>query len=258
MNLRISRLFFGICAFAALLCSVPLASAQSAMAEKPVVYTYVSEWTVPRAMWADYQKVNAGEMDGMSKLVADGTIISFGSFTILNHQEGHPTHGSWFQAASLTKLLKVLEDVRTAPAAVSPAFAASKHWDYILESHSYGAQSGTFKNGYLRVGYWKYKAGASDPDGKIMKSAVVPLLDKLLADGAIYSYQIDDEVIHSSDPNAFYIAVVTNGAEGLDKLTVTLEEAEKKDPAGMAGFGSLLDDSGHWDFLSRVESMTHK
>jgi len=54
------------------------------------------------------------------------------------------------------------------------------------------------------------------------------------------------------------MAIVTNGAEGLDKLTTALEESEKKDPAGMAGFGSLLDDQGHRDFLSRVEVMNHK
>jgi hypothetical protein len=255
---KITRFFLVVCAFAASMYQVSPASAQSTSAEKPPLYTYVSEWSVPRAMWADYQKMTAGEMDAMNKLVADGTLISFGSFTILNHQEGLPTHGSWFQASSMANLLKVLEDVRTAPASTSQPLAASKHWDYILQSHNYNARSGNFKNGYLRVGHWKYKAGASDPDGKIMKASAVALLEKLQTDGAIYSYQFDEEVIHSEDPNAFYMAIVTNGAEGLDKLTTALDEAGKKDPAGMAGFGSLLDEQGHRDFLARVDIMNHK
>jgi hypothetical protein len=255
---KIARLCLAICAFAFSMYTASPASAQSTSTQKPPLYTYVAEWSVPRAMWADYQKITAGEMDGLTKLVADGTILSFGSFTILNHQEGQPTHGSWFQAASMANLMKVLEDVRTAPTATSQVFAASKHWDYILESHNYNARSGSFKNGYLRVGHWKYKAGTSDPDGKIMKATAVALLEKLQADGAIYSYEFDEEVIHSDDPNAFYMAIVTNGAEGLDKLTTALEESEKKDPAGMAGFGSLLDEQGHRDFLSRVDVMNHK
>jgi hypothetical protein len=39
-------------------------------------------------------------------------------------------------------------------------------------------------NGCLRVGVWKYKAGASDPDGKILKATMVAMLEKLLADGS--------------------------------------------------------------------------
>jgi hypothetical protein len=258
MRRIVARFCLVICAFAALMYMAIPASAQSTMAGKPPLYTYVSEWTVPRAMWADYQKMQAAENDGMNKLVADGTLISFGSYTILNHQEGSPTHGSWFQAGSMANLMKVLEDIRTAPPATSPVLVASKHWDYIFESRNYNERSGTFKNGYLRVGHWKYKAGASDPDGKIMKATAVALLEKLQADGAFYSYEIDEENIHSEDPNGFYMAIITNGAEGLDKMAKALEENEKKDPAGMAGFGSLLEDQGHRDILARVDLMNHK
>jgi hypothetical protein len=254
----ISRSFVLTCALSGLLFSAGPSSAQTAGTEKPPLYTYVSEWTVPRAMWADYQKMVAGENDGMNKLVAEGTLIAYGDYTILNHQEGLPTHGSWFQAGSMANLMKALEGIRSAPDATSQVLAASKHWDLILVSRNYNAHSGTFKNGYLRVGTWKYKAGASDPDGKIMKATAVALLEKLMADGALHGYQIDQEVIHSSDPNQFHMAIVTNGAEGLDKLSALLEETGKKDPAGMAGFGSLLDDQGHRDFLAHVDIMSHK
>lgn len=258
MRGSISRFCLVVFAFLASLYAVSPVSAQSMSAEKPPLYTYVAEWAVPRSMWADYQKMQSAQNDGMNKLVADGSIISYGSFTVLNHQEGMATHGSWFQAGSMASLMKVLEDVRLAPSATSPVLVASKHWDYVLESRNYNARSGSFKNGYLRVGRWKYKAGASDPDGKIMKATAVALLEKLQADGALYSYQIDEEVVHSQDPNGFYMAIVTNGAEGLDKLTAALDDAEKKDPAGMAGFGALLDEQGHRDTLSRVDVMNHK
>jgi hypothetical protein len=238
--------------------SAPRAAAQSQSAEKPVMYTYVSEWTIPRAMWADYQKIEATDNDAMKKAVADGSLLSFGSFAVLNHQEGAPTHGSWFAASSMANLLKVLEGLRTAPAAVAPPLAAAKHWDYIVESRNYNFHSGTFTNGYLRVGSWRAKEGSSDPDGKIMKATMGALLEKLLADGALHGYSIDEETVHSEDPGAFFVVIIANGPEGIDKFNAALDEAEKSNPAGWAGFGSTIDPKGHRDTLARVTTTTHK
>src|SRR5258707_15641781 len=149
------------------------AAAQAAPAEKAPVYTYVSEWTVPRAMWADYKKEDEADVDAMKKGVADGTLISFGTFAVLNHQEGEATHGSWFTATSMANLMKFLEGLRNAPGATAPVLAASKHWDYILSTTNYGGHSGTFTNGYLRVARLPANAGANDTDGQILKSTMM-------------------------------------------------------------------------------------
>jgi hypothetical protein len=232
------------------------ASAQSSSAEKPVLYTYVSEWTVPRAMWAEYLKEDAADIDAMKKAVADGSIVSFGSYAVVNHQEGLPTHGTWFSATSMANILKVLEGIRNAPGATAPPLAAAKHWDYIMESHDHNAHSGTFTNGYLRVGNWRAKA--SDPDSKIMKATMVALLEKLLSDGALHSYQIDTETVHSADPGRVFVAIVANGGEGVDKFYAALEEAEKNNPAAWAGLNTTMDEAGHRDFLAHVATMTNK
>jgi hypothetical protein len=258
MRKQVSRTVFGVCAMAIAMLLAGSAWTQTASEEKPPLYTYVSEWTVPRAMWADYQKTQANDDAAMAKFLADGSIVSFGSYSVLNHQEGQPTHGSWFSARSMANLMKALEAERSAPDATGPILSASKHWDYIFESRDYNAHSGTFKNGYLRVGNWKYKAGTSDPDGKIMKATMVAMLEKLLADGALHSYQIDEETVHSRNPDAFFVAIVANGAEGIDKFNAALEENGKKNVAGWAGFGSLLDTEGHRDFLAHVDTMTNK
>src|SRR6266702_2710766 len=182
MRRRMGGVVFVVCALAVVMLIAGNAWTQTASTEKATRYTYVSEWAVPRAMWADYQKSQAQEDEMMKKLVADGSLSSYGSFSVLNHQEGSPTHGSWFSAQSMANLMKVLEGLRASPDSASPTLSASKHWDLILESKDYNAHSGSFKNGYLRVGSWKYKAGTSDPDGKIMKATMVALLEKLLSD----------------------------------------------------------------------------
>jgi hypothetical protein len=256
MRIRIFGMLAVLCALMFATPSGKQVLAQS-KSEKPVMYTYVSEWTVPRALWGDYLKNDAADNEMLKKAVADGSLVSYGSFTVLTHQEGQPTHGSWFSAGSMADILKFLEGLRTTPGATSAPLAAAKHWDYVLESRDYDAHSGTFTNGYLRVANWRSKPGG-DREGQIIRATVVPLLEKLMADGALHAYQVDQEAVHSSDPGSFDIVIITNGPEGIDKFHKAVEEAEKSNPAAWAGFGSSVESAGHRDMLARVSSMTHK
>jgi hypothetical protein len=248
----------------ALLCAliVPIsadrASAQSQPSEKPAQFTYVSEWAVPRAMWGDYLKGEAADIDLMKKGVADGVITGFGTFAVLTHQEGNPTHGTWFNATSIANILKFLEILRNAPGATDAPLAASKHWDYVMESHDYAGHSGTFNNGILRIGRWSPRPGASDAEGKILKATMVSLLDKLLADGALHAYTIDTEAIHTEPLGTMFVVIVANGGEGIDKFDAAIDAAQKSNPAAWAGLTSTLDEKGHFDSLSRVAVMSHK
>lgn len=246
-----------VCGAAILMAAGP-AVAQSAAAEKPAVYTYVSEWAVPRAMWADYKKEDDADLEAMKKAFADGTIVSYGSFSVINHQEGAATHGSWFSATSMANLMKVLEGLRSAPGATAPVLAASKHWDYILSSRDHNGHSGTFTNGYLRVARWPARAGGSDPEGKIQRATMVGVLEKLLAAGALHSYTIDEEVVHSDEPGTTFVVLVANGAEGLDKFDAAIEDMRKNNPVALAAYGSLIDSHGHRDTLAHVNTMTNK
>ena len=60
-----------VCFAAGAFAVVSSAKAQSAPAEKLPVYTYVSEWAVPRAMWADYKKEDDADLDAMKKAMTD-------------------------------------------------------------------------------------------------------------------------------------------------------------------------------------------
>ena len=137
--------------------------AQSAATEKPVMFTYVSTFEVPRANWAEFQKAETNDDAALKKLVADGTISNYGTFNRVAHQEGEPTHGDWFSATSLGNLMKALDALVGSGASRDPVYNNTKHWDYIYESRDYDLHSGTFTNAYLRVGIFKFKEGADTP-----------------------------------------------------------------------------------------------
>lgn len=233
------------------------ASAQMA-AEKATVYTFVMEWDVPRAMWGDYEKQMATTGDTLKKAVDDGTLLGYGMFSTVAHQDGTANHGTWMTASSIANLMKMLDVLRASPASTSPVVSASKHWDYLVSSRDYAAHSGTFTNGYLRVATWIGKEGASDPGGKIEKASMVALCEKLMADGALHAYSIDREIIHTMDANAFFVVLVTNGPEGLDKFNAAVDDMGKNNPTSLAAFRSLIADGGHRDSLAKVITTTHK
>ena len=220
--------------------------------EKPPIYTYVAQWAVARPDWPAIEKYDASQKASFEKLMADGTIIGYGFYKLAAHSEGSPNHGSWWTATSMTNLLKVLSLLATqpVPADVDRIEAASKHWDLILESRHYSTHAGSFDNGYLRVATWKAKPGEGQAMEKVINSYIVPTLDKLMADGALHSYSVDREVIHSDDPNIVDVAIVTNSADGLDKFSAAIEAAGKANPLGGPAFGAAIESSAHRDFLA--------
>ena len=97
---------------------------------------------------------------------------------------------------------------------------------------------------------WKLKASApNDAVSQLAKSFVVPMFEKLIADGSIYEYEVDEEAVHMGDPATFMIIFVGNGPEGLDKGSAALTEASKSVPFAVSTFGSWVDSSSHRDGL---------
>ena len=227
--------------------------------EKPVIYTYVSEWAVTRGEWPAYEKTIAADKQLFDKMIADGTLVSYGNFKNLVHQEGSPTHGDWWSATSMANLMKALSALMTQSSSPDPArvLGGAKHWDYILTSRQYGSHPGTYDNTFLRVGQYKAKPGESEAMDKAIKSYIVPTLEKMLAEGAIHFYSVDHEAIHTGDPGEVDVAVITNGADGLDKFYAALEAAGKANPSGPMAFTSTTDSSAHRDILA-LTSATFK
>ena len=259
-SLKKTRVIGSFCSLTvlALVTGLPL-TAQTADQGKAPVYTYLSEWAVPRAQWPQMVKLDEQDRPLMDKLVAAGTLTGYGAYTNLIHQEGEATHGTWFTAKSEGNLLKALEALYAQPGSTTaPVEGASKHWDYILVGRIYNQRAGKSEGGYLVGDNWDVKPGEMRAYNDLMKSVLVPVYEKLLADGAITSYGMDTEDFHTQKLGRVTFYFTTSDASGLDTASKAVDEALDKNPALGAAFRSLVEREGHTDFLARVRYMTNK
>jgi hypothetical protein len=227
--------------------------------QKPPVYTYVAQWAVPRAQWPDMVKLDEADKPVLDKLVADGTLIGYGGYTNLIHQEGEPTHGTWFTATSEGKLMKALEAIYANPGSTDSAVqGASKHWDQILTGNIYGSKPGTSTSGYLTWSTWEVKTGEMRAYSDLVKKTMVPVLEKLLADGAITSYGELTEDYHQGKLGVVYDYITVPDAASLDKANKAFDDLFTSNAALGDAFRALTGRDGHHDYLTRLRFMVTK
>jgi hypothetical protein len=157
---------------------------------------------------------------------------------------------------SLAGLIKVLEQVRkSANPAAPPLSTATKHSDSILVSRYYNWKKGSWKDIYTYGSQYKLKADAPDDAvDQLSKNLIVPLMEKMLADGTIVEYEIDTQAVHTEAPGLFYIIYLGANAEALDKVNAAIRESFKANPMAGPAFGSMVESSQHRDELDRTNA----
>ena len=188
--------------------------------------------------------------------LARGTLVAYGDDAFLVHSADGPTHENWFQGPSPALVLNTLDEIYKAGGAIAPALpTATKHWDDVFVSRYYNWRPGSWKGAYLFWSQYQLNAGAPDDAVDVVaRSFVVPLMEKLLADGAIVEYEIDGQAIHRDDPGMFAISYISTSAEGLDKVNAALRDALRRTPPADPAFGSFVDFSKHRDPLVRTNT----
>jgi hypothetical protein len=258
MSTMLIRVVAGVCLAGALgLAATPVSAQSSDVKEKPQIYTYVSNWVLPRSKWADMEKNNAASQKTIDAALANGTIFAAGDGEALIHTEHGATHYGWWCATSEAGVLNLLDEFYKNGSTTNATFAsATAHWDALYVSRFYNYKSGPLKHGYDHAAYYKLKASApSDAVATLSKALFVPFFEKLVNDGAVVAYQIAEEAIHTQDPDGFFIFYLTPDAAGLDKVSAALGGAVAKDPLSGAAFSSMTDFAPHRDELSRTNAM---
>lgn len=252
---RVTAFVALITGLAALPTNAPAQTAE--VKEKPRMYTYDSSWVFPRARWADVDKDNAqSNQKILAPALSDGTLLGYGDDDNLVHTVDGPTHDNWFQASSMAGLMKVLDAFyKTGGATNALTISATKHWDEVFVSRFYNWKAGTWKGAYGRSSSYKLKADAPPNAVEMLsKNLFVPLFEKLLADGTIVEYEIDEETVHTQSPDSFFLYVLAPSAEGLDKLNEAIREAGSKNPLIGPALNSMIDFTPHRDQLWRANA----
>ncbi len=255
------RAFFMLTAFALLLLAPTLVSAQQQ--QEPPTFTFVAEWAVPRAQWADF--VNFNEKNGkpvLDKLLADGTIIGYGTFATIVHQEDRETHGTWFEATSIANIEKALGELLKLPP--NPAITTgAKHHDFLLRLVLHRSKTASGTNGYLWVSSTQVQPGKGQEWRELWDKYNKPVYDELLANGTILAYWIDVEQVHTDNPNWRYVVYLAPNADAFEKINAAFEAAaQKRGPDANRGIGRAFADvtvaGVHRDYFARVTHYAQK
>ena len=252
MNTKVWSVFTGLCGVAVFaLSAVPSGAQATEVKEKPPMYSYVSNWQFPRERWGDVGKINAADNTIFQAALADGTLVGYGNDANMVHTPDGESHDTWWSSTSLAGLLKVLDKLRALDNADSPiSLSPTKHWDLVLVSHYYNWKPGPYTGAYVNVMMYQLKADAPDDAvSTLSKNVVVPLMEKLLADGTILEYEVDTEAIHTDAPGLVAIVYDTPQPEGVDTVRAAIRDSQKNNPLIGPSFDSWIDYSQHRDEL---------
>jgi hypothetical protein len=226
-------------------------------AQDQTYYTYVSEWNVPRGQWGAFEKERDQQNASLQHLIADGTIIAWGSDANYVHTEDGYTHEDFFVATSRAGILKALETLRP-PATGGSYTSVTKHKDMFLHTMAHGGKTSSATTGYVRVGSWMAKPGESDAFEEHVKKYILPLLDADVADGTVLMYNFDTEDIHTDAQGSYTLAVVYPSGEAMDRAYARLATTMKDNPAVGEMVSNYTVSDAHRDYLGKVSAYQHK
>jgi len=238
-----------------LFCTAPVGAQMKA--QKPAVYTYVAQWSIPRAQWSDMAKMQQSNTALLDKLVADGTLVSYGAYEAAVHDRKGPTHGNWFQASSLAGIFKALDALQGGTASNASLLGSGAHEDLLLVSRDYDAHSGSFKNSVLRGISVEVKPGMGSEFHDAWDRIIRPVLEKLMADGALHAWSYQDQWI-VKDPGRVDTVIIANGPEGLDRYITVINDLFDKNPDAVAPLIATTESGSRRDFLLRVTALRQK
>lgn len=234
-------------------------TAKPAIAQEQAVnyYTYVSQWTVPRADWAAFAKQDQAGTAIMKQAVASGLLVAWGTAETRVHTPDGFTHAEWFTATSRENLLKVIEEQWTG--ATNPTYVtATRHEDLFLRTIAHGRKAGASGTGYLRVSSYQAKPGAADALEGLLTGKVKAFLESEVGKGNVMQYNVDVEEILKDMPGGYDITTLFPDGAAMDRFVADLETMAKSDPTLTQAFASMTVGEDHRDDFFRVSAYQNK
>ena len=251
MRMRIT----GLLVFVLVMTLVPAVLSQTE--STPVVYTYVSQFQIPRANWAAYSEdTEKSFIPVVEKSLADGTILSWSTFEQVVHTPEGYTHGAAWSSTSIAGLMKVLDEVRKSGPRPGQN-AATKHEDYLMQTRMYHAGTGTPT--YLRVVCSAAKPDKPEHYTAVLKKMLVPTFEEQLKQGAATYYGLDEQYVNTSAPSTRCLVITYPNAESIDKWASAINTTMGKwSAAEREEFAGATVPDSRRDILARITHAGHK
>ncbi len=253
--------------------AVVLLAAVSVAAQEIRPVSYLAEFRVnwwrghEAADWINL--VKKYDKPFLDKLMADGTVLAWGVDGAVIRREEGTTYLIWVVTADYAGMDKVYAGfnatwVYTTPEDLARYFevaSLSNLHEHILRSILRNvSQAPPAAHPYRTYSGFKVKPGKGSEWRRLFEKYKKPVLDKLVADGAIYGYGVDVEDFHTEDPGWHWLWVVTTTLAAFDKIDAAFDAAnqewsEKERAAIAEEFGDVTEAGAHRDYLYRTVVM---
>lgn len=222
--------------FAAALLTLPQPAAAQA-GDGTTVYARIANWQIARQHWdaytADLKKNTVPILD---KLLADGVIVEYGVSAAAVHTPDGYTHGTWFASRTLAGLETALAALVAAEAKLPAAerrrantdFAGTKHMDLMVESRVIRGRTTKLTSGYIYVSTDQVQPGKMREYNQRAQTLMQPTMVALFDSGAVTSFGVDSEYVHTADPNIRTRWFIVADAAALDKVDQAQAAAMQK------------------------------
>ena len=229
---------------------VPTALPQ--MEATPIVYTYVSQFAVPRANWAEYSEdAEKSFIPIVEKALADGSIIGWSTFEQVVHTPDGYTHGAAWSSHTIAGLMHVLDELRKGGPPRPSQVAATKHEDLLMQTTMYRVGSGTAA--YLRVVCSNVKTEKPTEYAALLKKYLVPTFDEQIKKGVATYYGVDEQYVNTGAPSTRCLVINYPNAEGMDKWATAINATlGKMNPAERAEFAGATVADSRRDIMARI------
>jgi hypothetical protein len=229
------------------------------MEQNQIVYTYVSQFQIPRANWAQFgEEEDKTFVPVAEKYMADGTILSWSTFENVVHTPEGYTNGAAWSSTSIAGLMKMLDELRKGGPRPGQV-ASTKHEDYLMQSTIHHAASGHWNAGYLRVVCQLAKPEKPDDYVPVQMKYLGPTFEDQFKKGVATSYGIDQQYVNTDAPSMRCIVLTYPNAESIDKwaeaINTTLGKMSAADRD--AFYGGTVPNSRR-DLMARLTHYAHK
>ena len=203
---------------------------------KPPMYSYIAVWNITEDQWKDREDQASEARKILDQAIDNGTIVSYG-------YDRNPLHDTFWLAMSKAGLENVRDQFQKIGITPVPAKeGAAVPPVSILVSRYYNWKTIRCENAYVHVGIYKIRPDApADTEDQLSKNFFGPVLEKMLADGAIFEWETDIYADPKDSPGTFLIAYLSEKSEDLEKAHKAVQERLKSRLPNGPVLDSLID-----------------